>query len=72
MFSTIVKHFSKNLCKHVVGIAIILSYYKPPPAAKNIKIGEKRRRGRPSKTKKALLIQYISVICNYNISTEIN
>ncbi len=32
-------------------------YCKPSPAAKNIKIGEKRRRGRPSKAKKALLIQ---------------
>jgi hypothetical protein len=30
---------------------------KPPPAAKNVPIGEKRRRSRPSKVKKALLIQ---------------
>ncbi len=43
--------------KHVVGIAIGLNYCKPPPAAKGIRIGEKRRRGRSAKVKKALLIQ---------------
>ncbi|CAF1507876.1 unnamed protein product [Adineta ricciae] len=49
--------FKKFICKHVVGLAIRLNYCKPPPAAKNIRIGEKRRRGRPSKATKALLIQ---------------
>jgi hypothetical protein len=49
--------FKKFMCKHVVGLAISLNYCKPPPIAKNIKIGEKRRRGRPFKAKKALLIQ---------------
>ena len=49
--------FKKFICKHIVGLAIRLNYCKPPPAAKNVKIGEKRRRGRPSKAKKALLIQ---------------
>ncbi|CAF1118993.1 unnamed protein product [Rotaria sordida] len=49
--------FKKFMCKHVVGMAIRLNYCKPPPAAKNIKIGEKRRRGRPAKSKKALLMQ---------------
>ncbi len=49
--------FKKFMCKHVVGLAIRVNYCKPPLVAKNIKIGEKRRRGRPSKTKKALLIQ---------------
>ncbi len=34
------------MCKHVVGMAIRLNYCKPSPAAKNIKIGEKRRFGR--------------------------
>jgi hypothetical protein len=44
--------------KHVVGIAIGLNYCKPPPAAaKGIRIGENRRRGRSAKVKKALLIQ---------------
>jgi uncharacterized Zn finger protein len=49
--------FKKFMCKHIVGLAIRLNYCRPPPAAKNVKIGEKRRRGRPSKAKKALLIQ---------------
>ncbi|KAF9758301.1 hypothetical protein NGRA_3148 [Nosema granulosis] len=49
--------FKKFMCKHVVGMAIRLNYCKPPPAAKDVKIGEKRRRGRPSKSKKALLTQ---------------
>jgi hypothetical protein len=49
--------FKKFMCKHVVGMAIRLNYCKPPPAAKNIPIGTKRRRGRPTKSKKALLIQ---------------
>ncbi|CAF2103112.1 unnamed protein product [Rotaria magnacalcarata] len=44
---------NKFMCKHVVGMAIRLNHCKPPPAAKNVKIGEKRRRGRPSKSKKA-------------------
>jgi uncharacterized Zn finger protein len=47
----------KFTCKHVVGMAIRLNYCKPQPAAKNVKIGEKRRRGRPAKSRKALLIQ---------------
>ncbi len=45
------------MCEHVVGIVIGLNYCKPPPAAKGIIIGEKKRRGRPVKVKKALLIQ---------------
>ena len=48
--------FLKFMCKHVVCMAIRLNYCKPPPAAKDIKIGEKRRRSRPSKAKRALLI----------------
>ncbi|CAF1526676.1 unnamed protein product [Didymodactylos carnosus] len=49
--------FKKFMCKHVVGMAIRLNYCRPPPAAKDIPPDEKRRRGRPSKAKKALLIQ---------------
>ncbi len=45
------------MCKHFVGMAVRLNCCKPPPAAKDVKIGEKRRRGRPSNAKKALLIQ---------------
>ncbi len=36
---------------------IRLNYWKSPPAAKYVKTGEKRHRDRPSKTKKALLVQ---------------
>ena len=50
--------FFKNfMCKHIVGVAIRLNLDKPPPAGKDVQIGEKRRRGRSSKAKKALLVQ---------------
>ncbi len=44
------------MCKHMIGLAIRLKLSKPPPAAKDVPIGEKRRRGRPRKSTKALLI----------------
>ena len=47
--------FCKNYkCKHVLGIAIRLKKVEVPPAAKNVPLGEKRKRGRPSKASKAL------------------
>jgi hypothetical protein len=50
--------FLKNyICKHVIGMAIRLKYCKPPPEAKNVEIGVKRKRGRPANAKKALLLQ---------------
>ena len=50
--------FLKNyICKHVIGISIRLKYCKPPPEAKNVEVGTKRKRGRPSKARKALLLQ---------------
>jgi len=45
------------VCKHIVGMCIRLKYCKPPPEAKNVAIGTKRKRGRPSKARKALLLQ---------------
>jgi hypothetical protein len=57
MVCVIAQHLKKIMCKHDVRMAIRLKYCKPPPTAKNIKIGEKRRRGRPTKSKKALLVQ---------------
>lgn len=49
--------FLKNyICKHVIGMSIRLKYCKPPPEAKNVEIGTKRKRGRPSKARKALLL----------------
>ncbi|CAF2081129.1 unnamed protein product [Rotaria magnacalcarata] len=49
--------FKNYICKHVVGMAIRLKYCKPPPAAKTVPIGEKRKRGRPAKATPALLVQ---------------
>ncbi|CAF3990042.1 unnamed protein product [Rotaria magnacalcarata] len=46
--------FKKFMCKHVVSMAIRLDHCKPPPAAKNVKIGDKKSRGRPSKSKKSV------------------
>lgn len=49
-------NFSKMyVCKHLIGLAIRLKYVVPPVEAQNI--GEKRKRGRPSKEKKGLIIQ---------------
>ena len=49
-------HLKKQKCKHVLGLAIQLKLVKPPPAAKDTPIGQKRKRGRPKKTTKALII----------------
>lgn len=50
--------FYKNyMCKHIIGLAIRLKLANPPPEAKNVLIGQKRKRGRPSKAKPALIIQ---------------
>jgi hypothetical protein len=44
------------MCKHIIGLAIRLKAAKPPPAAKEIPRGQKRKRGRPNKSSKALII----------------
>ncbi|XP_048481537.1 uncharacterized protein LOC125489545 [Plutella xylostella] len=50
--------FYKNyMCKHIMGLAIRLKFANPPPEAKNVPIGQKRKRGRPSKSRPALVIQ---------------
>ena len=41
------QYMQKYLCKHLIGLAIRLKYAKAIPAAKQIPIGTKRRRGRP-------------------------
>jgi hypothetical protein len=46
-----------DTCKHIFGLAGRLGYDKFPAVAKNIPIGQKRKRGRPSKCKKALIRQ---------------
>lgn len=51
-------YFMKHLiCKHSLGMQIRLKFVDPPAAAKSIPMGQKRKRGRPSKAKKALLVQ---------------
>ncbi|KAL0882531.1 hypothetical protein ABMA27_000993 [Loxostege sticticalis] len=47
----------KYMCKHVLGLAIRLKCVTAPLEAKNIQIGQKRKRGRPIKAKSALIIQ---------------
>ena len=49
-------HFLKQYkCKHSIGMALRLKLVKPPLEAKQIPIGQKRKRGRPKKAKLALL-----------------
>ena len=49
--------FKNYICKHVVGMVIHLKHDKPPAAAKSVPIGKKRKRGRPAKVKRTLLVQ---------------
>lgn len=49
--------FKTYICKHMVGMAIRLKFVKPPLEAKALPLNQKRKRGRPSKAKKALLVQ---------------
>jgi uncharacterized Zn finger protein len=51
--------FKNYICKHIVGMAIRLKYCKPPPAAKTVPVGEKRKRGRPAKANPAILVQIV-------------
>ncbi|XP_028175937.1 uncharacterized protein LOC114364130 [Ostrinia furnacalis] len=51
------KFAKKYMCKHVIGLAIRLKFVTVPLEAKNIQIGQKRKRGRPTKAKRALIIQ---------------
>lgn len=50
--------YLKNyMCKHILGMAIRLKYAEAPLEAKLIPLGQKRRPGRPAKSKKALIKQ---------------
>lgn len=50
-------HFLKNYkCKHTLGMAIRLQLVHAPPEAKQIPLGQKRKRGRPKKATQALSI----------------
>ncbi|CAK1603683.1 unnamed protein product [Parnassius mnemosyne] len=47
----------KYVCKHLLGLAIRLKLATPPMEAKALPIGQKRKRGRPTKSRPALKIQ---------------
>ncbi|CAF3406594.1 unnamed protein product, partial [Rotaria sp. Silwood2] len=49
--------FKEYISKHIIGMAISLQFCKPSPSTKDIPLGEKRKRRRPRKATKALLIQ---------------
>jgi len=44
------------ICKHSVGVGIRLGLTDAPLEAKNIVLGQKRKRGRPTKAKLALVV----------------
>lgn len=44
------------ICKHLIGVAIRVKLTKPPAEAKNVPIGQKRKRGRPKLATKALIV----------------
>jgi predicted nucleic acid-binding Zn finger protein len=48
--------FKKYICKHIIGLSIRLKYVRPPATAKQVPIGQKRKRGRPKQATKALII----------------
>ncbi|KAJ8957793.1 hypothetical protein NQ314_006468 [Rhamnusium bicolor] len=52
-------YFKMLICKHIVRLAIRLKLTTPSPEAKAIPVGVKRHRGRPAKSKRALLDQLI-------------
>ena len=49
--------FKTYLCKHIVGVALMSKLFAVPPEAKAIPLGQKRKRGRPAKSRKALIVQ---------------
>ncbi|RNA13123.1 hypothetical protein BpHYR1_020107 [Brachionus plicatilis] len=53
-------YIKNNICKRLIGISKILNIpgCEIPLSAKNIHIGEKRKSGRPAKTKQALIVRY--------------
>jgi MULE transposase domain/SWIM zinc finger len=54
---TCTEFLKRFICKHTLGIAIVENKFKVVPEAKLVPIGQKRKRGRPAKAKKALIAQ---------------
>lgn len=52
----------KYICKHIIGMFWRLKYCKPSPEVKNVEIGRKIKRGKPSKAKKS----FIGTIIHYS------
>lgn len=50
-------YLKEYLCKHIIGLGMRFKLISVPPEAKSVPIGQKRKRGRPSKTKPALMLQ---------------
>lgn len=48
------KHF---ICQHIVGVSLRMKYVVAPDEAKNIPLGQKRKRGRVALAKAALVLQ---------------
>ena len=46
----------KYICKHIVGMAILKNLVEVPDEAKTVPLGQKRKRGRPARVTKAILI----------------
>jgi hypothetical protein len=44
-------------CKHVIGMKIRLKLLTVPAEAKSVPLGQKRKRGRPTRARKALIVQ---------------
>ena len=55
--STCQVFLKQYICKHIVGIAILRNYFQVSAEAKTVPLGQKRKRGRPAATKKALIVQ---------------
>ena len=47
----------RNVCKHILGMRIRQKSVTVPEEAKGIPLGQKRKRGRPARAKRALLTQ---------------
>ncbi|RNA32131.1 hypothetical protein BpHYR1_029867 [Brachionus plicatilis] len=56
-------YIKNNICKHLIGISKIPNTpgCEIPFSAKNIPTGEKRKPGRPSKAKQALIVHAIII-----------
>ena len=56
------------ICPHIIALAIKYELCDAPLAAKNVPLGERRKRGRPSLAKKAFIRQWIKLLYSVNIN----